>query len=233
MRIIITEEQSKKLFIPRRVDERYGDLLKTMITTSFDIGSYLKRLDSYKELDNTLDPLIMKLPKNDLITFIKANPFWLNSLGKIKYLFNSLNYKENKDIAEHHIGQTFAKDGFYTTPELKYFENKFKKSKSSYGEIDTYVFIGGDEFVKTENGDYKKVLDIERLMKVSVGSWKDTSDYNLGKMLKMMLMRATQNNKQLFKITTYKGLLDRYEGKTGDEMPEDILMSIDEKKERI
>lgn len=221
-----SEEPKKKLFIPRKVDERYDDLLKSMITTKFD-------LDSYKELDKTLDPLVMKLPKNDLTTFVKANPFWLNSLDKVEYLLNTLNYKENRDIAEHHIGQTFSKGNFYTTPELKYYENKFKIPKSSYGKIDTYVFVGSDEFKETRKGSYKKVFDIERLMKVSLDDWRDTGDWILGAMIKMMKLRAGANNKQLFKISAHKGLLDDYEGKTGSEMPDYILSSIDGKKERI
>lgn len=229
-----SEESKKKLFIPRKVDERYDDLLKSMITTKYDIGSYQKRRDSYKELDKTLDPLVMKLPKNDLTTFVKANPFWLNSLDKVEYLLNTLNYKENRDIAEHHIGQVFSKgSNFFTTPELKYYEGKFAIPKSSYGEIDTYVFVGSDEFKETRKGSYKKVFDIERLMKVSVDDWKDTRDYGLGAMIKMMRLRASTNNKQLFKISADKGLLDDYEGETGSEMPEFILMSIDQKKERI
>ena len=228
-----SEEPKKKLFIPRKVDERYDDLLKSMITTKYDIGSYLQRRDSYKELDKTLDPLVMKLPKNDLTTFVKANPFWLNSLDRVEYLLNTLDYKENRDIAEHHIGQTFSKGNFYTTPELKYYENKFKMPKSNYGKIDTYVFVGSDEFKETRKGSYKKIFDIERLMKVSVDDWKDTRDYDLGTMIKMMRLRASANNKQLFKISAHKGLLDDYEGKTGGEMPDYILSSIDGKKERI
>jgi hypothetical protein len=70
-------------------------------------------------------------------------------------------------------------------------------------------------------------------MKVSVDDWKDTRDYGLGAMIKMMRLRASTNNKQLFKISAHKGLLDDYEGETGSEMPEFILMSIDQKKERI
>lgn len=226
-------EEKKKLFIPRKVDERYDDLLKSMITTKFDLDSYQKRRDSYKELDKTLDPLVMKLPKNDLTTFVKSNPFWLNSLDKVEYLLNTLNYKENRDIAEHHIGQTFSKGNFFTTPELKYYENKFNIPKSNYGNIDTYVFVGSDEFVETRKGSYKKVFDIERLMKVSVDDWRNTKDYGLGNMVKMMRMRAGANNKQLFKISAHKGLLDQYEGKAGDEIPEYILSAIDQKKERI
>jgi hypothetical protein len=228
-----SEEPKKKLFIPRKVDERYDDLLKSMITTKYDMDSYQKRRDSYKELDKTLDPLVMKLPKNDLTTFVKANPFWLNSLDKVEYLLNTLNYKENRDIAEHHIGQTFAKGHFWTSPEMNYYEGKFKIPKSNYGKIDTYVFVGSDEFKETRKGSYKKIFDIERLMKVSVDDWKDTRDYGLGAMIKMMRLRASTNNKQLFKISAHKGLLDDYEGETGSEMPEFILMSIDQKKERI
>jgi hypothetical protein len=192
--------ESKKLFIPRRVDERYNDLLRSMITTNTDIGSYLKRRDSYKDLSKSLDPLVMGLPKNDLTTFVKANPFWLDSLDKVKYLLNTLNYKENRDIAEHHIGQILSGgQGFFTTPELKYYENKFAIPKSNYGKIDTYVFVGSDEFKETRKGSYKKVFDIERLMKVSVDDWKDTRDYGIGATIKMMRLRAGANNKQLFK----------------------------------
>jgi hypothetical protein len=229
-----SEEKKKKLFIPRRVDERYNDFLRSMITTNTDIGSYLKRKDSYKDLSKSLDPLVMELPKNDLSVFVKANPFWLDSLDKVKYLLNTLNYKENRDIAEHHIGQILSGGkGFFTTPELKYYENKFAIPKSNYGKIDTYVFVGGDEFKETRKGSYKKVFDIERLMKVSVDDWKDTRDYGIGAMIKMMRLRAGANNKQLFKISAHKGLLDDYEGETGSEMPDYILMSIDQKKERL
>jgi hypothetical protein len=177
--------------------------------------------------------LVMKLSKGDLITFVKANPFWLDSLDKVKYLLNTLNYKENRDIAENHIGQTFAKSNFWTSPEMNYYENKFKIPKSNYGKIDTYVFVGSDEFKETRRGSYKKVFDIERLMKVSVDDWKDTKDYGLSHIIKMMRLRASSNNKQLYKISTHKGLLDDYDGETGSEIPDYILMSIDEKKERL
>jgi hypothetical protein len=226
-----SEQPKKKLFIPRRVDERWDDLLKSMITTDYNIGPYLNRRGSYKDLSKSLDPLVMKLSKGDLITFVKANPFWLDSLDKIKYLFNTLNYNENKEIAENHIGQTFSKGSFYTTPELKYYESKFKKPKNS--KIDTYVFIGSDEFVEVGEGKFKKMLDIERLMKVSVDNWKDISDYGFGGMIKMMILRANANNKQLYKITANKGLLDEYEGKSGSEMPDYILSAINQKKEKF
>jgi antitoxin component YwqK of YwqJK toxin-antitoxin module len=226
-----SETPKKKLFIPRRIDERYTDLLNSMITTDYSIETYLKNRDSYKELTKELDPLIMKLPKEQLIMFVKANPFWINSIDKVKHLLNTLNYKENKDIAENHIGQTFSKGNFYTTPELKYYENKLKTPQRS--KVDTYVFVGSDEFVETRNGSYKKKFDIERLMKVSLNDWKDTSDYGNTSMIKMMMLRAQANNKQLYKITANKGLLDDYEGKTGSEIPEYILSAIDQKKERI
>ena len=226
-----SETPKKKLFIPRRIDERYTDLLNSMITTDYSIETYLKNRDSYKELTKELDPLIMKLPKEQLIMFVKANPFWINSIDKVEHLLNTLNYKENKDIAENHIGQTFSKGNFYTTPELKYYENKLKTPQRS--KVDTYVFVGSDEFVETRNGSYKKKFDIERLMKVSISDWKDTSDYGNTSMIKMMRLRAQANNKQLYKITANKGLLDDYEGKTGSEIPEYILSAIDQKKERI
>ena len=226
-----SEQPKKKLFIPRRVDERWDDLLKSMITTDYNIGPYLNRRDSYKDHSKNINPLVMKLSKGDLITFVKANPFWLDSLDKIKYLFNTLNYNENKEIAENHIGQTFSKGSFYTTPELKYYESKFKKPKNS--KIDTYVFIGSDEFVEVGEGEYEKMLDIERLMKVSVGNWKDISDYGFGGMIKMMRIRAYANNKGLYKITANKGLLDEYEGKSGSEMPDYILSAINQKKEKF
>jgi len=226
-----SETSKKKLFVPRRIDERYTDLLNSMITTDYSIETYLKNRDSYKELTKELDPLIMKLPKERLIMFVKANPFWINSIDKVKHLLNTLNYKENKDIAENHIGQTFSKGNFYTTPELKYYENKLKTPQRS--KVDTYVFVGSDEFVETRNGSYKKKFDIERLMKVSVNDWKDTSDYEKPGMVKMMMLRARANNKQLYKITANKGLLDDYEGKTGSEIPDYILSAINQKKERI
>jgi len=226
-----SETPKKKLFIPRRIDERYTDLLNSMITTDYSIETYLKNRDSYKELTKELDPLIMKLPKEQLIMFVKANPFWINSIDKVKHLLNTLNYKENKDIAENHIGQTFSKGNFYTTPELKYYENKLKTPQRS--KVDTYVFVGSDEFVETRNGSYKKKFDIERLMKVSLNDWKDTSDYGNTSMIKMMMLRARANNNQLYKITANKGLLDDYEGKTGSEIPEYILSAINQKKERI
>lgn len=228
-----SEQPKKNLFIPRRVDERWDDLFKSMITTDYNIGPYQKRRDIYKEYSKDIDPLVMKLPKKDLSTFVKANPFWLNSLDKVIFLLNTLNYKENRDIAEHHIGQTFAKGNFWTSPEMNYYENKFKIPKSSYGNIDIYVFVGSDDFVETRRGSYKKKFDIERLIKVSVDDWRDTNDYDISKTVKMMRMRATSNNKQLYKISAHKGLLDDYEGKTGAEMPEYILMSIDQRKERI
>ena len=49
----------------------------------------------------------------------------------------------------------------------------------------------------------------------------------------MMRLRASSNNKQLYKISAHKGLLDEYEGETGSEIPEFILSAIDEKKERV
>jgi antitoxin component YwqK of YwqJK toxin-antitoxin module len=229
-------EQPKKgkLFIPRRIEGRWDDYLKSTITTDYNIRPYLERRDLYKDNSKNIDPLVMKLSKGDLITFVKANPFWLNSLDKVEYLLNTLNYKENKDIAENHIGQILSGgQGFFTTPELKYYENKFKIPKSNYGKIDTYVFVGSDEFKETRRGSYKKVFDIERLMKVSVDDWKDTRDYGIGATIKMMRLRAGANNKQLFKISAHKGLLDDYEGETGSEMPDYILMSIDQKKERL
>jgi hypothetical protein len=228
-------EQSKKgkLFIPRRIEGRWDDYLKSTITTDYNMDPYLKRRDLYRDNSKNIDPLVMKLSKGDLITFVKANPFWLDSLDKVKYLLNTLNYKENKDIAENHIGQTFAKGHFWTSPEMNYYENKFKIPKSNYGKIDTYVFVGSDEFKETRKGSYKKVFDIERLMKVSVDDWKDTRDYGLGATIKMMRLRASSNNKQLYKISTHKGLLDDYDGETGSEIPDYILMSIDQKKERI
>lgn len=248
MKIIITEEQRKKLFIPiteseeskkgklfipRRIEGRWDDYLKSTITTDYNMGSYLERRDFYRDNSKNIDPLVMKLSKGDLITFVKANPFWLDSLDKVKYLLNTLNYKENRDIAENHIGQTFAKSNFWTSPEMNYYENKFKIPKSNYGKIDTYVFVGSDEFKETRKGSYKKVFDIERLMKVSVDDWKDTRDYGLSHIIKMMRLRASSNNKQLFKISAHKGLLDDYDGETGSEIPDYILMSIDQKKERI
>jgi len=226
-----SETPKKKLFIPRRIDERYTDLLNSMITTDYSIETYLKNRDSYKELTKELDPLIMKLPKEQLIMFVKANPFWINSIDKVKHLLNTLNYKENKDIAENHIGQTFSKGNFFTTKELKYYENKLKTPQRS--KVDTYVFVGSDEFVETRNGSYKKKFDIERLMKVSLNDWKDTSDYGNTSMIKMMMLRARANNNQLYKITANKGLLDDYEGKTGSEIPDYILSAINQKKERI
>ena len=232
----ITEsEESKKgkLFIPRRIEGRWDDYLKSTITTDYNMDSYLKRRDLYKYNSKNIDPLVMKLSKGDLITFVKANPFWLDSMDKVKYLLNTLNYKENKDIAENHIGQTFAKGNFWTSREMNYYENKFKKPKSNYGKIDIYVFVGSDEFVETRRGSYKKKFDIERLMKVSVDDWKDTKDYGLSHIIKMMRLRASVNNKQLYKISAHKGLLDDYDGKTGSEIPDYILMSIDEKKERL
>jgi hypothetical protein len=47
MRIIITEEQSKKLFIPRRIDERGVELKK-----------YLKKILSSEEFQNDLEERI-------------------------------------------------------------------------------------------------------------------------------------------------------------------------------
>jgi hypothetical protein len=228
-------EQSKKgkLFIPRRIEGRWDDYLKSTITTDYNIGPYLKRRDLYKDNSKNIDPLVMKLSKGDLITFVKSNPFWLNSLDKVEYLLNILNYKENKDIAENHIGQTFAKSKFWTSPEMNYYEMKFEIPKSNYGKIDIYVFVGSDEFVETRGGSYKKKFDIERLMKVSVDDWKDTRDYGISHTIKMMRLRASSNNKQLYKISTHKGLLDDYDGETGSEIPDYIIYSIDQKKERI
>jgi hypothetical protein len=95
------------------------------------------------------------------------------------------------------------------------------------------VFIGGDEFVKGSDGKYDKKLYIERLLKVGGYSWNDTSDYDLGDVLKMLRIRAMNNNMQLYKITANKGLLTKYNGKTGDKIPDIILAAINEKKERI
>jgi antitoxin component YwqK of YwqJK toxin-antitoxin module len=235
-RLPLTEsEQPKKgkLFIPRRIEGRWDDYLKSTITTDYNMDPYLKRRDLYRDNSKNINPLVMKLSKGDLITFVKANPFWLDSMDKVKYLLNTLNYKENKDIAENHIGQTFTKSNFWTSREMNYYENKFKIPKSNYGKIDIYVFVGSDEFVETRRGSYKKKFDIERLMKVSVDDWKDTKDYGLSHIIKMMRLRASSNNKQLYKISAHKGLLDDYDGETGSEIPDYILMSIDEKKERL
>jgi hypothetical protein len=233
MKIIITEEQSKKLFIPRRVDERLNDLVRGMITTNTDIGDYLKRRDIYKDYSKDIDPIVDSLSKDELIVFIKANPFWLNSKDKIVFLLKKLSYDENKDIADNHIGTSFSGKSFYTTPQLKYYELKFEKSEESYKNRDVYVFVGDDKFVKNDNGNYDKVLDIERLMKVSIDSWDDISDYDVKNTVGFMRMRAMQNNKTLYKIVTYHGVLDDYINKTGDEIPDYVLASINEKKERI
>ena len=77
------------------------------------------------------------------------------------------------------------------------------------------------------------MLDIERLMKVSVDNWKDISDYGFGGMIKMMILRANANNKQSYKITANKGLLDEYEGKSGSEIPDYILSAINQNKEKF
>lgn len=228
-------EDKKKLFIPRRVDERYADLIKTMITTNYDIGEYLKRRDMYKDYGKNIDPMVLKLNKQDLITFVKANPFWLDSHNKIDYLFKTLSYGENKDIADNHIGNDLSgvKGGFFTTPELKYYEYKFSVPKNSFGKVDIYVFVGDDEYIKTSGNSFYRRLNIERLMKVSADKWNDTSDFGVGSMVKMMRMRAQANNKTLYKISTNKGLLKNFEGKSSSEMPPYILGAIDDRKERM
>ena len=235
MKIKITEEQKKKLFIPRKIDERYENLVNDMITTDYNIGSYLTRRDIYKDLKKEINQIVLKLPKDKLMLFVKANPFWIDSKDKIDFLFEKLNFKENKDIVKNHIGITLAggENKFFTTKELKYYEDKINIGSKNNKNKDVYVFVGGENFKKVGKNNYKKVLDIERLIKISVDKWNDTSDYNYGGMLKMMGIRSQSNNKTLYKIITNKGLLSKYNGKTGSEIPDEILQAIDMKKERL
>lgn len=109
------------------------------------------------------------------------------------------------------------------------FNNARTKNENS-----TYFFIADYASIPTNKKDsdgeilYKKKLNIEKLNKLNI--------YDLADLITIQMMKTRisfNSGKSLYMIKTDEGLLDDYSGMSGHEIPDFILKSIDEGKEKI
>lgn len=117
---------------------------------------------------------------------------------------------------------------------IKYFEQKIEYTADLLWELlnenplnadnDFYLFIGKNEFKETENGLYKKSLNIERMVRI-------TPDEESIAAMRGMSMRARfQNDSKLYHIWITKDIRDEVEDKDSDDMDEIIVDLIDKYK---
>jgi len=93
-----------------------------------------------------------------------------------------------------------------------------------YEDNDFYLFIGRDEFKETENGMYKKVLDIENMVKI-------TPDIQSIGAMKGLEMRARfQSESNLYHIWLPKELEEYVSGKSSQRIPSWLIDLIDKHK---
>ena len=114
---------------------------------------------------------------------------------------------------------------------LKLVQKKLTRSEENKERDDTmdlFVFIGSEKFSKKENGDYKKSLGIENLVKIDLYDPVELQQIN------MMKMRAHADKSDVYMIwipkDTFEEEKDSY---FPEEIPEFILDAIDKKKTRI
>ena len=115
---------------------------------------------------------------------------------------------------------------------LKIFQKKLTRDEETIerdNTLDLFVFIGSEKFTKKENGDYKKSLDIESLVKVNIYNPDELQQVN---MMKFRSMANKGSDAYMIWIPkdTFEVEKDMY---SPDEIPEFILNGIDKKKTRI
>jgi hypothetical protein len=94
MRIIITEEQSKKLFIPRNIDKRYSDWNKTQ--PDITINGHLYKFNQY-DLNGNKIGLWLNDPTSIIANYNKTKEFMSDIFSNLtiegNFLkFNGVNY---------------------------------------------------------------------------------------------------------------------------------------------
>ena len=97
MRIIITEEQKKKLFIPRNIDKRYSDWNKEQPDITID--DHLFKLNQY-DLNGNQIGLWIEDPETIEQDYIKTKSFMENIFDNLEVFKkpNYTNYKIGGDI---------------------------------------------------------------------------------------------------------------------------------------
>ena len=137
-----------------------------------------------------------------------------------KYISNYYPENDSKEIAF-----------LYT---INYDSNGDFNNSKTKDENSTYFFIADYASFPTNKKDsdgeilYKKKLNIEKLNKLNIYDLADLA------VIQMMKTRISFNGgKSLYMIKTEDGLLDDYAGMSGDEIPDFILKSIDERKEKV
>jgi hypothetical protein len=108
---------------------------------------------------------------------------------------------------------------------LKYLASKDARELN---EMDVYVFAASDKFEENEDGSFRKLLNIETLVKI------DPKDPNVSSMISMMKMRATLQQTVVYFIKTIPGLM--FGGKEtiyGSELTEEELDLINKHKTKL
>ena len=204
-------------FEPRKLvarhEEKYTNMLEKLLIQG---DSYV-----YGKNKKQLDELVKELDKGTFYKFIKKNPYWIDSFERVEFLINHFSEEENKKLAKEVGCRNKEFDAnFYSTI--------FSEDYNTYS---TYIFVGGDKFKEKGNGDFSKSLEIENFIKLDSEEGSSLEEQyrqmkSVASYPRMMGIRATSNNKTLFKINTEKDLLDEYVGMSDEEMPDFIVTSI-------
>ena len=110
MRIIITEEQSKKLFIPRNIDKRYSDWNKSQ--SDITINGQILKLNRY-DLDGNKIGLWLNDPTSIIANYNKTKEFMSNIFNKLElkgkfYMISDDRYME-QDLKNEYIWVSYGK----------------------------------------------------------------------------------------------------------------------------
>ena len=173
--------------------------------------------------------------------------YWVNSDGQWeKYEYDSNNneiygetstgyFKDNRNLSEARL-KTLTDKERETLRKKGFNSNKITKRKEIEDIINNlptiYYFNASFKPIKVgeQNGEiiYKKRLDIEKFLKL------DPNDQQNSHTISMMKMRTRfQPELNTYIVTTTKDLLDDYVGKGGNDFPDDILKSIQEKMKKL
>lgn len=174
--------------------------------------------------------IIDKFSSNDkserLFNFRLLASLMRNDDGRMKQLFIENGFEKALDYlskAESQKEEDMIDKLIYVLSKKSKRDDKTKQRDE---ENDCLVFNASYQFIETDGGVYKKVLNIERIIKIDI---YDVADL---KMVNMMKMRTRfQNDLETYMIWVPKSSFDEYI--ESNEFPDYILDLIDQKKSRI
>lgn len=174
----------------------------------------------YSSDEDLINILIEKIKNDNSILFYKILVTLVNNSDDPDYYKNLINDRYDIMLDDNLDLRKINSIINLKVKKLNRSEDIIERDENN----DCFVFIARDEFVETSDGNYKKTLEIEKLVKIDIYNINDLKNVD------MMKMRATVQGggSQVYMIWLPK---DFIEG--GTEIPDNIVDLINKHKSKI